>query len=193
MKIFIIHGTYGNPHENWFQWLKENLESEGHTVFVPEFPTPKNQNLERWMEIFNDFYLSKVDEDTLFVGHSLAPVFILSILEKISPPKPLKASFFISGFLEKLGNSEFDNLNKTFTTKNFNWDKIKQNCNEFYIFHSNNDPYVPLRKAEELSDKLGTSIIIIKNAGHFNESSGYTKFEELLKKIKEVIKNEKRE
>jgi predicted alpha/beta hydrolase family esterase len=43
--IFIIHGSYGNPDENWFPWLKKELEQEGHKVFVPKFPTPEDQSL----------------------------------------------------------------------------------------------------------------------------------------------------
>jgi len=188
MKFFIIHGSYGNPNENWFPWLKKELEKEGCIVFIPKFPTPENQSLKNWMEIFNDFYLSKIDENTILIGHSLGPSFILSILEKINPVKPIKACFFVSGFLGLLNNKEFDEINKTFTTKEFNWDKIKNNCENFYIFHSDNDPYVPLEKSIELANKLNTKSIIIKDAGHFNKSSGYTKFPELLNKINRELK-----
>ena len=69
MKFFIIHGSYGNPNENWFPRLKKELEKEGCIVFIPEFPTPENQSLKNWMEIFNDFYLSKIDENTILIGH----------------------------------------------------------------------------------------------------------------------------
>jgi len=184
MKYFIIHGSYGNPNENWFPWLKKELESEGHTVFLPKFPTPEDQSLESWLKIFEN-YNQQVDNNTIFIGHSLGPAFILSILEKLDLPKPIKACYFISGFLRELGNKEFDDINKTFTNKNFDWKKIKKNCKEFYIYHSDNDPYVPLEKSEELAKNLGTSPIIIKGAGHFNEGSGYTKFERLLEYIKE--------
>jgi len=186
-KYFIIHGSYGNPKENWFPWLRKELEKgKKNTVFVPKFPTPENQSLDNWMKTFDESYLSKVDEDTIFIGHSLGPAFILSVLEKIDLSKPIRACFFVSGFLGLLGNKEFDDVNKTFTDKKFDWNKIKKNCEKFYVFHSDNDPYVSLEKAKELAKKLNTKIILVKNAGHFNKSSGYIKFELLLEKIKEI-------
>ena len=39
---FLVPDAFGNPDENWFGWLKENLESLGYTVTIPVFPTPQN-------------------------------------------------------------------------------------------------------------------------------------------------------
>jgi hypothetical protein len=182
-KFFIIHGAYGNPEENWFPWLKKELEEQGHSVFVPKFPTPENQSLENWMKVLKK-YEKDIDEDTIFIGHSIGSAFLLSILENISVK--VKACFLISGFLNKLGNPKFDKINKTFIDKEFDWSKIKNNCNKFYVFHSDNDPYVPLKEAENLADKLGTKITLIKGAGHFNEAAGYKKFDLLLDYIKKL-------
>ncbi len=179
----IIHGSYGNPNENWFPWLKSELEKVGYEVFVPEFPTPENQNLESWLNVFKE-YENKLDKDTILIGHSLGPAFILNILERIN--KRIKACFFISGFLGLLDNKDFDDVNKTFFHKEFDWEKIKENCNNFLLYHSDNDPYVSIEKAKELSNKLNAKLKIIKNAGHFNEKAGYIKFNVLLKDIKNL-------
>lgn len=179
-KVFVIHGSYGNPQENWFPWLKEKLEAEGHEVFIPKFPTPENQSLDNWMSVFEENF-SLIDKNTIFVGHSLGPAFILSILEKVNVK--VRACFFVSGFFVLLGKKEFDDINRTFITKKFDWDKIKDNCEKFYVFHSDNDPYVPLEKARELAKKLDTEIVMVNDAGHFNEASGYIKFDLLLDKI----------
>ncbi len=56
------------------------------------------------------------------------------------------------------------------------------------MFHSDNDPYVPLEKAYELRDKIDAELHIIKNAGHFNKQAGYTKFTQILDKIKNEAK-----
>ncbi len=179
--IFIIHSSFGNPEENWFPWLKEELEKDGHNVFVPKFPTPENQSLNSWLGVFKKFE-SKVDENTILIGHSLGPAFILTLLET----KRVQACFFVSGFLGFLNNPEFDEINKTFM-KEFNWENITSNCKIFNVYHSDNDPYVPSIKAEELAKKLETEVKIIENAGHFNTSSGYDKFIKLLEDIKKIV------
>jgi len=184
VNIFIIHGAYGNPQENWFPWLKSELEKLGCRVFVPQFPTPEKQTLKNWLKIFEE-YEQYLDENSIVIGHSLGPAFLLNVLEKLD--KPIKAAFFVSAFIGLLGKSEFDNINSSFVDKNFNWSKIKQNCKKFYLFHSDNDPYVPLQKAKELANNLGVELILVKNAGHFNKQAGYTKFELLLKKIKDEL------
>ena len=181
MNIFIIHGSFGNPKENWFPWLKRELEKTGHKVFVPIFPTPKKQNLNNWLKVFEP-YETYLNEQSIIIGHSLGPAFILSILETLE--KSIQACYFVSGFLGLLGNSEFDEINKTFMDKDFDWEKIKGNCKNFHVYHSDNDPYVPLEKAKEFAEKLNVDVKVVKGAGHFNMETGYDKFELLLSNIK---------
>lgn len=128
MKFFIIHGAYGSPEENWFPWLRKKLEEQGHEVIVPTFPTPENQNLDMWMNVFGHF-IKQIDQNTIFIGHSLGPAFILSILEKIDVQ--VRACFFVAGFTGLLENNTFDGINKTFVTKGFDWEKIEQNCKPY--------------------------------------------------------------
>jgi len=186
--LFIIHGAYGNPEENWFSWLKAELEKVGCKVFVPKFPTPENQTLQNWLKVFEE-YKQYLDKDSIVVGHSLGPCFLLTILEELN--HPIKAAFFVAGFTGgftgKYADPAFDEINKTFTEKPFNWAKIKQNCKKFYVFQADNDPYVPMDKGEDLAKNLNTEMIMVKDAGHFNEKAGYTKFELLLQKIKQEL------
>ncbi len=182
--IIIIHGSYGNPNENWFPWLKSELKKLKCNVFIPKFPTPENQSLKSWEKEFKK-YKRHINENTILIGHSLGPAFLLNLLESLD--KPVKSAFFISGFLGLLSNPDFDEINKTFTDRNFNWEKIKQNCKKFNIYHSDNDPYIPIKKATELAEKLDSKVIKIKNAGHFNEKAGYKKFELLLENIKKYV------
>lgn len=177
----IIHGAFGHSKENWFPWLKKELEKIGYAVFVPDFPTPENQSLQNWLKIFKQ-YEQKLTKDSFVIGHSLGVPFLLSVIEKLS--KPIKAAFFAAGFAGQLGNPKFDKLNKSFLKKSFDWKKIKKNCQYFYVFYSDNDPYVSKEKSEELIRNLNAKAIFIKDAGHFNKKAGYTTFNQLLERIK---------
>ena len=179
--VIVIHGTGGNPESHWFPWLKTELEKLGCKVFVPKFPTPEGQALSAWLEVFKN-YQQYCDEKTIVVGHSVGSAFLLSVIENLR--LPMKHAFFIAAFLGLLGDPRFDVPNKTFTTRSFDWTKIKKNCKGFTVINSDNDPYVPLTKGIEFAKNLGTELVVLKNAGHINADSGYTKFEFLLNRIK---------
>lgn len=187
MKFFIIHGAHGNSKENWFPWLNQKLSDLGQEVIIPNFPTPKNQNLDNWFKEFKK-YEARLDDDTVFIGHSLGAAFTLSILEKLK--HKIKACYFVSGFIEPL-NNEVDIINKTFIEKEFDFDKIKQNCKKFVCYQSDNDYFVPITTSEHLSTKLNAETITIENAGHFNSDSGYNSFEHLFKKIQSDLRIDK--
>ncbi|NQZ84287.1 MAG: serine hydrolase family protein [Nanoarchaeales archaeon] len=165
---------------NWFNWLKNELESRGHEVFVPTFPTTQGQSLENWLKVFEPLK-SKVDSDTIFIGHSLGPAFILNILERLNVK--VRASILVAGFLGLLGHEEFDKLNGPFSDREFDFEKIKNNCENFYVINSKDDPYVPLSKGVELAEKLGVDLIKLDNSGHINSEFGFDKFEFILKYI----------
>ncbi len=178
MNFFIIHGAGGEPDGNWFPWLKQKLEEQGHDVFVPDFPGIENQSLESWMSAFEK-HRNEVSEDTVFVAHSVGPAFVLNLLEQ---GVEAEACFFVSGFTGLLGN-KFDESNKTITDRDFSFEEIGKNCDYFKLYYSPDDPYVALEKAESLAENLNAELEIIENGGHLNGPSGYTEFPKLLEDI----------
>ena len=169
MKAIIIHGTGGSPEGNWFPWLKKDLEAIGYEVIIPRFPQPERQSLDSWMKEFGKY---TIDEKTILVGHSIGSAFILNILENTN--KKIKAAILVAGFTGLLDN-DFDKYNKTIAERDFDWKKIKQHCDMFYVINSDNDPYVPLEKGKSLAKNLGSELIILQNAGHINMEFGITK------------------
>jgi len=114
------------------------------------------------------------------IGHSLGAAFILNYLEQTS--KKIKAAFLVAGF-HKLLNIPYDEINKTFVGKEFDWDKIKNNCGRFFVIASDNDEYIPLKMGKELAKILDAKLTIIRNGGHINKKSGFDKFPMLLESI----------
>ena len=182
MNFFIIHGIYGNPKENWFPWLKKELEKSGHEIIIPKFPTPIGQSLESWLRVMKQ-YENKINHETILIGHSLGATFILDYLEESD--KEVRTAILVAGYHENLENP-FKELNKTFVDKKFKWDRIAENCGEFIVIGSDNDEYIPESVTRRLAFKLDAELHVIHNGGHLNAEAGYAKFPELLKIIEKI-------
>ncbi len=180
---FIIHGSNGSKDAHWYPWLKQKLQKRGFKVFLPQFPIEENQTLQNWLDTIQSF---KEDlKDSIFIGHSLGVLFILNVLNQWDIK--VKATFLVSGFsghLEAEGEPNLDD----FAERDFNWEKIRQNCNHFYVIHSDNDPYISLERAKELANNLKVDVILVKGGEHFQEQSGFKTFNLLLEKIEKEIK-----
>lgn len=182
---FIFHGTEGYPEENWFHWLKQELEKIGYQVFVPQFPSPPKvaAKIDEWFNVLEK-YIQYINEDTLLIGHSLGGVFTLRILEKIK--HPVRAVFLVGTPIGVRPILNFDRDN-CFSGFSFDWKSITKNSCHFEVFHSDNDPYVSLENGKELANNLKVRLNFIPNAGHFNSKAGYSKFDLLLEKIESIL------
>jgi hypothetical protein len=184
--VFIIHGTEGHPQENWFPWLKEKLETESCRVFVPQFPSPPivPAKLDEWFDVLKK-YEHRINEDSILIGHSLGGVFTLRVLEKMN--HAVKAAIFTGTPIGVRPILNYDR-DSAFSGFSFDWPTIKTKAQQFIVYQSDNDPYVSLGNGEQLAKALGTELSFIPNAGHFNAKAGFTKFEDLFKTIKRIIK-----
>ncbi|MFA5023941.1 MAG: alpha/beta fold hydrolase [Patescibacteria group bacterium] len=183
--IFIFHGTEGYPEENWFPWLKGELEAKGYKVFVPQFTTPPiiPAKIAEWFDVLKN-YEQYINEDTILIGHSLGGVFALRVLEKLN--HSLKAVFLTGTPVgaKPMFNYERDS---SFSGFSFDWPTIKTKAKYFAVFQSDNDPFVSLGNGQELAKNLGVELSFIPGAGHFNKKAGYLKFPELLDKLLEIL------
>lgn len=182
--VFIIHGTGGYPEENWFPWLKQKVEEAGHTAIIPQFPSPEGQSFEAWQQILKE-YDKEINEDTIFVAHSLGCIFLLRFLERLS--HPVRAAFFVSGIVGIKPIVNYAGDNAFSGGFNFDWKTIREKSRRFVVFHSDNDPYVDIANGKKLAKELGVELDFIPNAGHFNAKAGYTTFEELWNKLQPIL------
>jgi len=183
--VFIFHGTEGYPEENWFPWLKKELEAKGCKVFVPQFPSPPivPAKISEWFEVLKK-YESEINENTIIIGHSLGGVFALRVLEQLK--HPVRAVFLVGTPIgvKPIANYDRDN---SFSGFDFDWTAIKNNSKHFTVYHSDNDPYVSLGNGEQLAKELGVELSFVPNAGHFNAKAGYLSFPDLLEKVRKIL------
>jgi len=183
-RVIIIHGSYGGPSENWFPWLAHEVRRHGHEAVVPAFPTPAGQSLATWQAIFRREF-GEIAPDMVLVGHSLGAGFILDLLEEAE--QPVAGTFLVSGFVGSLGLDEFDLVNQTFVCRNFQWQRISRNAGDAHVYNSDNDPYVPLAKGQEIADRLGVTLTVVSNGGHINTSAGFSAFPLLLQDLTTLL------
>ena len=181
----ILHGTDGNSKENWFDWLRVELEKKDWKVWVPDLPQAEKPNIER----YNEFIFANTDwqfsEESILIGHSSGAVAILGLLQALPDTVQVDTCYLVGVFRNDL---KWDALKELFV-KPFNYDLIKKKAKRFVFIHSDNDPYCPLEHAEFLAKKLDGQLIVKKRQKHFSIGSygeEYVKFPFLLDLIEEA-------
>src|SRR6185369_16951487 len=120
----------------------------GHDAVIPQFPTPDGQNLANWLSVF-DRDAGPLSLNTILVGHSLGVAFILRLLERTE--RPVAGVLLVAGFLGALGLPKFDEINADFVLQPMNWSRVRGGAKSFFVYGSDNDPYVPLEKVEHIA------------------------------------------
>jgi len=171
----ILHGICGHAGIHWQQWLHDELIKKGYKVMMPNLPDPNRPNRDKWLKTATKV-TSKIDYSNLtIVGHSLGVVTALDLIEQSG--KKVEKLFSVSGFAKDYGAE----LNSYFLKgKKINLKKVKKLVQNAYVIYGDNDPYIPQGILKHLADCLGANPIIIKNGGHLNTDSCYTKFPLLL-------------
>ncbi len=172
-KIIILHAWYSKPSDNWYLWLKKELEGKGYEVELPELPT-MNTDLPDMGKLIT-FTDNLIDNETIIVGHSLSGVLAL----RIGEIKKYKKAIIVSGW-------DYDDLypqHRLFWENKINHELIKKNVEERIVIHSDNDPYLTAFQAENMSKRLDGKFILVKGAGHFTTRDGITKIPQILSLI----------
>lgn len=177
----ILHGTEGHSKENWFPWLEAELTKRGYRVWVPDLPDAHKPNISK----YNAFISKKwrLDPDSIIIGHSSGSIAALGLLQETPAPTKIAAAYLVAGFV---GNLDWDALNEIGSYP-LDWPALKAKAQKFVLFHSDDDPYVPLEHGKIIQKNLDAELIVLPKQKHFSVSTEptYTKFPELLEKILE--------
>lgn len=179
--VLILHGTENTSAGNWFPWLKKELEDRGYLVWTPDLPNADHPDLETYYRTIMKNTGWKFNERSVIVGHSSGGVFALKLLQRLPDSLVINKCVTVGASYVRHDPDPIQGL----FTEDYNFDKIKRHAKKFIIYHSNDDPHVPMRDADILKELLGGEFVFIPNQGHFNLEKGpqYKQFPELLKKI----------
>ncbi|MFA5174380.1 MAG: alpha/beta fold hydrolase [Candidatus Pacearchaeota archaeon] len=186
-KIYLIHGWGGYPENNWFPWLKKELERRNFEVHPLKMPNPDEPKINEWI----DFLIKNinVNEETYLIGHSMGCRAIIGFLEHCN--KKIKGVIFVAGWIA-LNNLETDQEKETakqWTNKIIDYNKVKEKADKFVAIFSNNDPFVPFKiNSDFYKNKLNAEIIKEKNKGHFDDEAGIKELPIVVDKLLEMMK-----
>lgn len=171
----ILHAWQNGPNTHWYPWLKKELESRGYTVYLPEIPTMNTMTPDLKTQM--DFIEKTIplSDDFIVFGHSLGCLLAMRLAEKHTFSK----LFLVSGW-------DFDDLtveHQSFWPNKLNHALIKKNVKEIFVTSSENDPYMTAFSMEEMSKRLGATLITVPGAGHFTDKFGITKINEVLQYV----------
>lgn len=145
-------------------------------VVQPKMPTPDNAKYTEWAIWFRKI-IPFLKDGVVLVGHSLGGLFLAKYLSMHRFPKRIKATILIAtpftaeGLHESLGDFTLPSSLKRF----------KRQGGRIIIYHSPDDPVVPLWHAGEYWGALHPVVFrVCSGLGHFNQPT----FPELVREIR---------
>lgn len=166
-RVIIVHGWGGSPKDEMLSWLRQELEKNNFEVIVPEMPHTDEPTINNWVDHLTHV-VGTADKDTYFIGHSIGCQTIMRYLEKLPENINVGGVVFIAGWITLKGIEEEDmSIAKPWLETPIDFEKVKQNTDNFVAIFSDDDPFVPLKDKDIFSEKLHAKIIVEHKKGHF--------------------------
>jgi len=185
-KALIIHGWDGNPNEPLHQYLRSELKFLGYEVNIPKMPNPAVPVIKDWVGKIKEVF----DEETdLIIGHSIGCQAVLRFIEtfdsNLSIPKVILIAPWMKldmNTIEEEGEEAIE-IAKPWMETPIDFNKIKRLVKSVVAIFSDNDMYVPLDQVEYFKEKLGATIYVEHNQGHFTVSDNFKKLQTDIKDL----------
>lgn len=158
---------HGNGTINWAgafaPWLKTSLEKAGYETVFETMPDSIIARKKYWLSFLYDFV--KVRPDDSLIGWSSGAVCSLRYAEK----NKIDNLVLIGCHYTDL-DDEMEKQAGWFE-EDWDWDSIKANINNAFVFYGDDDPYIPQDQFKFIAEKIGAKKFEIKDAGHFEKST----------------------
>lgn len=186
--IYLIHGFTASSKANWFPWLKEQMKNKGFELIVPDMPNTEDPHLVPWLQKLEES-VSKINENTIFIGHSLGCITTLRFILKKGIS--IKGAILVSGFMDKNPmDIQKVGLNE-FISGEIDIDEVKSLIPHRVMLTAVDDDIVPMEASKKMADKLDARLIILDKGGHFIDRDGFSEFPEVEALLEELISDEK--
>lgn len=169
-----------NPFEtnkSWRDWIGWAL-SEEFEVMEPNMPNKQKAQYSAWKIWFEKLFPFLNSQELIIIGHSLGSIFLAKYLSENKFPKQISQLHLVSPIFDSEGLVGETAGDFVFDSRNLK--NLEEQADEIYLYHSEDDPLVPIEHTKKYVDELpSASVQIFKDRGHFAQPS----FPELLENI----------
>jgi len=186
-KAYLIHGWEGNPEEPMYKWIGEKLIEQGFEFIAPMMPNSEEPEINAWINKIKEI-VKDLNEETIFIGHSIGCQAVLRYLETLKDEKVGKIILIAPWMkldeqtIEEEGE-EVKEIARPWMKIPIDFNKVKERCKEIICIFSDDDPYVPLSEEDFFKEKLNAKTIILEKRKHFDPGSGIKDLPEILEFI----------
>lgn len=175
LKIIFIPGNGGGrPTDNWFPYLKTELEKYGVEIIASEFPDNDLAREKYWVPFIKNEL--KADANSILVGHSSGAVAAMRFAEN----NKILGSVLVGVCYTDLGDDK--EKMSGYYNHPWNWSAIKNNQKWILEFASTDDPWIPIEEPRFIREKLQTEYYEYTDQGHFHNKKIFPELLEALKK-----------
>lgn len=177
-QVYIVHGYGANADKHWFLWLEQALVKIGVGCERLNMPDSEHPSLDRWLSHLNENV--ELNDQTIFVGHSLGCIAILNFLAK--QQEKIKGAVFVSGFYQPL-----DNLPELTPFTNYYAILPTPPAFPAYVVSALDDTVVNHKQSDKLAQHLRADYIRLNQGGHFLDREGVTELPIVFELVKKLL------
>jgi predicted alpha/beta hydrolase family esterase len=168
-QIYIVHRWGGTVNDDWYPWLKGELDDRDFEVNLTQFPDTEAPAIESWVSKLQEIVVDPTKE-AYFIGHSIGCQTIFRYLEILTDDVRVGGVISVAGWINLINieDEESQEIAKPWIETPIIWDKVRMHTDKFTMFFSDNDPWVPLSDAKIFAEYLNSKNITLKQRGHFN-------------------------
>lgn len=163
--------------QGWKSMLQHEL-GDDFEVIAPHMPNKQNAKYLEW-KIWFDKLVPHIQNNAIFLGHSLGGIFLAKYFAENDFPRKIKATFLIA--------TPFDAGHSEYTLADFalpnDLSLFEKQGGDIVIYQSKDDPVVPFVDLDKYKKALPSAkVVIFEDKGHFTNSE----FPEIIEEIKKV-------
>ncbi|MCX6766922.1 MAG: alpha/beta hydrolase [Candidatus Moranbacteria bacterium] len=174
-----INTEYFLYKKGWKNELAIRL-GKNYEVLLPQMPNKQNAKYKEW-KIWFERMVPFLRDGVVLIGHSMGGIFLAKYLSENKLSKRINTLVLVSAPCKKTNRIKFV---REFRLKG-NLQKVWEQCRNIHIFHSVDDPVVPVAEADEYKKAWPKAKLhLFTDRGHFNQET----FPELAEEIKKAEK-----